>query len=69
MKINTPFLIDTNILVYYFDEDSEFYSFSRSVIDLNPDSIHLASKSIAEFVCSQKKDFTTSLKMNWLIFR
>jgi predicted nucleic acid-binding protein len=55
MKIDTPFLIDTNILVYYFDEDSEFYQYSRDVIDSNPETIYIASKSISEFVCVMSK--------------
>lgn len=43
-------LVDTNILVYSIDEDSQFYNQSRELI-LNPDiELFTTSKNISEFL-------------------
>jgi predicted nucleic acid-binding protein len=55
MKINSNFLIDTNILVYSFNKKSEFFEYSRGIIDHNPGKIYIANKSITEFVCVMSK--------------
>jgi predicted nucleic acid-binding protein len=55
MKIDENFVIDTNILIYYFDEKSIFYDFSREIIDENIDNIYIVHKSISEFICVLSK--------------
>lgn len=67
MKIEEPFFIDTNILIYFFDEDSEFYQFSRDLISCNINNACLASKTIAEFVCVMSKKGFYNIIENELI--
>jgi predicted nucleic acid-binding protein len=55
MKIDGKFVIDTNILVYFFNEDSDFYNYSRNIIDTNKDNLYIAHKTISEFVCVLSK--------------
>ncbi|NPV02704.1 MAG: PIN domain-containing protein [Brevinematales bacterium] len=55
MKIEEPFLIDTNILIYALNKDSAYYDFSRKIINDNGENIYLAYKSVAEFVCVMSK--------------
>ncbi len=50
MKIDEKIVIDTNILIYFFNADSEFHSFARSIITDNRDTIFITHKSITEFV-------------------
>jgi predicted nucleic acid-binding protein len=55
MMIEDKFLIDTNILIYFFNLDSEFYDFTGEIITKNIGKIYLAQKSISEFVCVLSK--------------
>src|SRR5574344_189800 len=55
MKINENIVIDTNILIYFFNADSEFHTFARSIITDNRENIFITHKSITEFVCVLSK--------------
>jgi predicted nucleic acid-binding protein len=55
MKIDSYFFIYTNILVYSFNKKSEFFEYSREIIEHNPGYIYFASKSITEFTCVMSK--------------
>ena len=55
MKINEKFVIDTNILIYSFDKASQYFVFSRDIIDNNKENICIANKTISEFVCVMSK--------------
>ncbi len=50
MTTKHKILIDTNILIYFFNTDSEFYKFSRNVLSDNFGNIYIAQKSISEWV-------------------
>ena len=50
MKINDQFVIDTNILIYFFNELSEFCDLSRAIINNNTDNLFIVQKSLSEFV-------------------
>jgi len=55
MKIDARFVIDTNILIYYFNELSEFCNFSRDIINSNPENLYIVQKSLSEFVAVLSK--------------
>lgn len=55
MKIEERFVIDTNILIYFFNSDSEFHDFSQGIINDNPGNVCIVHKSISEFVCVLSK--------------
>ena len=55
MKIEEPFLIDTNILIYALNKDSAYYDFSRKIISENGENLYLAYKSVGEFICVMSK--------------
>jgi len=55
MKINEKIVIDTNILVYSLDKASQYFEFSRNIIDDNIENICITNKTISEFVCVMSK--------------
>ncbi len=55
MKINEKFVIDTNILIYSFDQSSQFFNFSKKIIDENKENVCIVHKTISEFVCVLSK--------------
>lgn len=55
MKINEKFVIDTNILIYSFDQSSQFFNFSKKIIDDNKENVCIVYKTISEFVCVLSK--------------
>ncbi len=56
MKIDDNILIDTNILVYQLNADSEFYLFSKTIIEDNLGHIFVCQKSIAEWAAVLSKE-------------
>jgi predicted nucleic acid-binding protein len=55
MKIEGPFIVDTNILIYALNIESRFYGFSRGILRDNSGNIFLAHKSITEFIAVMSK--------------
>jgi predicted nucleic acid-binding protein len=66
MKINGSFVIDTNILVYSINKGSEYFEYSRGLIEENGENVFLTQKSVAEFVCvlSRNLNNTVSSRTN-----
>jgi predicted nucleic acid-binding protein len=71
-------LLDTNILVYAFDETSEFYKKSVELFINEDNNLFIATKNISEFfsVCSKLNldlnktfDFYSDLKENCTILK
>jgi predicted nucleic acid-binding protein len=48
--MSNELLVDTNILVYAIDEDSQFYATSRSVLQKKDKTLFTTSKNITEFL-------------------
>ena len=48
--MSNDLLIDTNILVYAIDEDSQFYTASRSVLQQKNKTLFTTSKNLTEFL-------------------
>jgi len=48
--MSNKLLVDTNILVYAIDEDSQFYVASRSVLQLRNKTLFTTSKNLTEFL-------------------
>lgn len=48
--MSNDLLIDTNILVYAIDEDSQFYATSRSVLQQKNKTLFTTSKNLTEFL-------------------
>lgn len=61
-------LIDTNLLVYGIDQDSEFFSRSRNILDNSDNQLVTTSKNLLEFlaVVTRKSgyDLTTDLALD-----
>jgi len=55
MRINETVVIDTNVLIYFFDETSSFYKKAREFVDDNFSDIVITSKSVSEFICALSK--------------
>lgn len=55
MKINEKFVIDTNVLIYSLDQSSQFFNFSKKIIDENKENVCIVHKTISEFVCVLSK--------------
>lgn len=57
-------LVDTNILVYAIDEDSEFYSKSQKLLYDSDYSLYTTSKNLSEFLAVVTKGPVVSLSID-----
>ena len=57
-------LLDTNILVYAIDEDSEFFTKSRSILSETDYELGTTSKNLAEFLAVTTRGQNSPLSMD-----
>ncbi|MEX2403922.1 MAG: PIN domain-containing protein [Balneolales bacterium] len=57
-------LIDTNILVYEIDQDSEFFNQSRQILDHSESELVASSKNLIEFLAVVTRSSGYDLKVN-----
>jgi predicted nucleic acid-binding protein len=57
-------LVDTNILVYAIDEDSEFYSKSQKLLYHSDHTLFITSKNLSEFLTVVTKGPVVSLSID-----
>ena len=57
-------LLDTNILVYAIDEDSEFFTKSRSILSKTDCELCTTSKNLAEFLAVTTRGQNAPLSMD-----
>jgi predicted nucleic acid-binding protein len=55
-------LVDTNILVYGVDEDSEFFKRARKILEQKKNQLVTTSKNLIEFLAVTKKSSGYNLK-------
>ena len=55
MQLMSKILVDTNILVYGIDEDSEFFERARKIIDQEKNQLVTTSKNLVEFLAVTTK--------------
>lgn len=61
--MNNGLVIDTNILVYAIDEDSEFYSKSQALLYDSDYALFTTSKNLSEFLAVVTKGQVASLSI------
>ena len=55
--------LDTNVLIYAIDEDSQFYPKARSIILDSDDELFTSSKNLTEFLVVVTRGRTVSLSI------